>query len=586
VRTQPARQHPAFNGWTVFLVLIAFYTVLTRFWALGTRQLHVDEGVHFLQAFSFYKYLFHRPFPQGLYRYDPFFHGPLFYYFMLPVYGLLGPTRFAVRFPAAFFGTLSVFTPLLFRHDIKRTSAGLAIAILATSATFTWTARLGRMDYMFHFFCVLTVFFLFRFLRARLALDGFLAAISYALMFSSKEESFVFTAELGMFLFLYMVKRILDTDGFLLELRGFIKTRGPILMGMVGVFVIVYTLLYSTFLANPHGFIDGFLTALSHWRGQHQRGPFDNDFLYHFRLLYLREPVFLIVLISCGTLVSWRRKWLFPYWLLFGGLTAYMMSSQDAYLTLPKYFNRFHLVYAEDMLGAAIVVMAGGYLFLSGLGRNNNSRREPLVFQFFYFWATFNFLFYGFVREKLPWLFLHVEVRLRRKPVERFAVGLLGASLLLFSLRMNYRQNWAGPQKGHFVFGDSQGLLPQDVDKLLSDVKDYARASGKGRRLQIDVMDRNGYMGWLMQAYFMMRFDSVEWNGRGRDADVIIATPELMLQAAEMLPGSKANDYKIVAWRGIDFRSLGWKELLSFYRFPESFSNGSSGSMGVEVFFR
>ena len=48
-----------------------------------------------------YRYLTEPGAVEGLFRYHPFFHGPVFYFSLLPAYALWGPTRFALRAPTA-----------------------------------------------------------------------------------------------------------------------------------------------------------------------------------------------------------------------------------------------------------------------------------------------------------------------------------------------------------------------------------------------------------------------------------------------------------------------------------------------------
>jgi uncharacterized protein (TIGR03663 family) len=613
---EKVRGRPVLGAWGLFLGAVLVYTALTRFWNLDIKPLYGDEGIRQFQGLSFYRHLFQGS-PDGAYRYQPFFHGPLFYYLMLPVYAVFGAGFFALRFLPALFGTLFVFTPLLFRRHVSRPAMGWAIATLAMSALFTWTARVSRVEYLYHFFCVLTVFSLFRFLEARRTRDGLLAALWYALMVCSKEESFVFTAQLAVFLLICAIQRALDRDDFPRYLEDFLIEKKWAWWGGCGIFLTIYTFLYSTFFTNPRGLVTGTITAFQHYLHKHRAGVFDNSFIYHFRILYLWEIPLLLYLALCGSLACRRRRWLTPFWALFLGLCAYFMQSAKAFLPLPRFLGPLHLFVVEDLFCAVSAFLVGAWLVLKGLREG-----EPLVDVFFYFWACSSFLFYGYVREKLPWLTLHAAVpwvfvgmvlfdrlhldRLWRGHGPRTWMG-VGVAVLwvALSLRMNYRQNFEFMKEGYFPFGALRVTVTQDTPRMFSSIREQARLSGRGNSLKIQVADESGHLTWIAMGYLMDDFRNIRWNnrkasfdgaypelnrgaqGKPVDEDVVIASPEAAGEVrAAVMPGSLEKRYRILEFYHVNFRKFSWKELFLYYRRPEEFSNGGLGFMEAVVFFR
>jgi hypothetical protein len=219
----------------------------------------------------------------------------------------------------------------------------------------------------------------------------------------------------------------------------------------------------------------------------------------------------------------------------------------------------------------------------------------PLVFSFFIFWAMTGYLFYSYVREQVPWLFLHAAVplvfmslalfegldigSLWRGRRSRVWMGALAAATLVFALRMNHRENVVGPRSGRYVFGDSHWTVFEGPERLVADVRDYARRSGKGRELRIQVMEDGGYLAWIVRGYFIGDFDRILWGSENTlfEPDVVIATTGLSHRVGvEILPGVQGVQYRFFEATPVNFRNFRWASLMSFYWKPEEFRNGPS----------
>ena len=65
---------------------LAVFAMVLHFWNLGGRSYHHDEAIHAHSAFNLLN--------NGIYRYDPTYHGPLLYYLTAATYAVAGDSDF------------------------------------------------------------------------------------------------------------------------------------------------------------------------------------------------------------------------------------------------------------------------------------------------------------------------------------------------------------------------------------------------------------------------------------------------------------------------------------------------------------
>ena len=118
------------SGWDIpWLASCAAIVVLAtfmRFYALGMRVLHHDEGVngHFLTTL----------FRDGVYKYDPAnYHGPTLYYISLAFVKVLGLETFTIRASVAVWGVLLVILTFFLRRKIGKIGSLFAALFLTLS---------------------------------------------------------------------------------------------------------------------------------------------------------------------------------------------------------------------------------------------------------------------------------------------------------------------------------------------------------------------------------------------------------------------------------------------------------------------
>lgn len=121
-------------AWIMSSTLIIGVAAFLRFYQLGLKPLHHDEGVNgwFLTTL----------FREGVYRYDPAnYHGPTLYYIALAFARIFGLETVPVRASMAVFGVLIVILALLLRRYIGRTGALFAALFLAVSPGMVFISR-------------------------------------------------------------------------------------------------------------------------------------------------------------------------------------------------------------------------------------------------------------------------------------------------------------------------------------------------------------------------------------------------------------------------------------------------------------
>src|SRR5690606_32137458 len=117
---------------------LLLFTVVTRFWDLGSRSLHHDESLHAL--YSYYLYI-----GRG-YQHDPMMHGPLQFHLNALFYFLFGVSDYTARILPAICGVALVMTPFFLRRFLGKYGALSTSALLAISPTIFYYSRFVRND--------------------------------------------------------------------------------------------------------------------------------------------------------------------------------------------------------------------------------------------------------------------------------------------------------------------------------------------------------------------------------------------------------------------------------------------------------
>ncbi|MFB6192058.1 MAG: flippase activity-associated protein Agl23 [Haloarculaceae archaeon] len=172
-------------------VLAAVLAVTTaglaaRLVALGWRIAHWDEARVAYWALEAAR--------TGVFEYRPIIHGPLLQHADRLLFGVLGPSDFAIRLPVAVVGGLLPLAALLFRARLDdRELAGLAL-LLAFDPTLLYYSRFMRSDVLVGAFCFLAFGLAVRAIDTGRRRYLVVAGLALGLGFASKENAIAYVA--------------------------------------------------------------------------------------------------------------------------------------------------------------------------------------------------------------------------------------------------------------------------------------------------------------------------------------------------------------------------------------------------------
>jgi len=193
---------PRFTIYHIIVILILVTAVLSRFIILGERVMSHDEVNHVVPAYTFYT--------GGGYRYDPVTHGPLQFHLITLSYTLFGDSDFSARIPDALFGiAVVVFAIFAFKDYLGRVGALVAGFLFTISPFISFYSRYTRNEIYIVFWGMVLIWGVLRYLEHGRKRTLLLITVITALHFTDKATSYIFTAELLIFLAVVFIARII-----------------------------------------------------------------------------------------------------------------------------------------------------------------------------------------------------------------------------------------------------------------------------------------------------------------------------------------------------------------------------------------
>lgn len=175
----------------VYAALIVF-GFATRFYDLETRVMSHDESLHTYFSWQL---------EQGRgFQHTPLMHGPMQFHIVALAYFLFGDSDASARIPVALAGVAAIGMLALFRRWLGRPGALAAAAMMAVSPFMLYYARYVRNESFIVVEGLLMFWAVFRYFETRRT--GWLYLLSASLMLHSvtKETSFIYAAQLLLFL--------------------------------------------------------------------------------------------------------------------------------------------------------------------------------------------------------------------------------------------------------------------------------------------------------------------------------------------------------------------------------------------------
>ncbi len=276
-------------GWLMALLLLAGFL---RFSFLDVTPLHHDESIH--AWFSYRLWTGHS------YIYDPVYHGPFLYWTTALMYKIFGDSDFTARLLPAVFSSVLIILCWSLRSLLGKIGWIVAALFMTVSPTFTYYGRFLAHDNYVAFFTLSTVLLGTAFIKGEKRLPLCLLGIILGCFIATKA---CFYLHVGIFVGFFIFVLILDTFApdmprckLLSEMRAIYKRNRMSLMWASSLFLLTYILLYSSFLTNWKGMVDGVVQTLSYWGGQQLEPRIPGPFYYYLPRLMIHEPVFYLVL--------------------------------------------------------------------------------------------------------------------------------------------------------------------------------------------------------------------------------------------------------------------------------------------------
>ncbi|MCI0843979.1 MAG: TIGR03663 family protein [Chloroflexi bacterium] len=190
-------------------LLIVVAALAMRLWELGGRTVHYDEAIHLhfawrlsesSGAFLGWPWIFGTD-----YIHSPWMHGPFQIQFTAFMFKIFGDTDVTARLGYVLFGTALVAVPYFFRDYLGRTASLMAAVMLAVSPTILYFSRFGRNDIIMAFFASALLMLMWRYIHEGHRRYLYLASAVLALMFATKETSYMVVGIFGLVLILLMI---------------------------------------------------------------------------------------------------------------------------------------------------------------------------------------------------------------------------------------------------------------------------------------------------------------------------------------------------------------------------------------------
>jgi uncharacterized protein (TIGR03663 family) len=225
---------PKLNIESLLIITILLLAAFSRFYDVGLRVMSHDEVNHVVPSWDLYS--------GRIYKHDPVTHGPLQFHMLALSYFMLGDTDFSSRVPSALFSVATVAVVLIaFRRYLGRSGAIIGGILFLISPYLLFYGRYTRNEAFVALFGVLMLYGVLRYLDRGDNFSLYLLTLVTVLHFTAKETSYIYVAEMLIFLAVLFFKGILESrwkdsasrNRFVLLLALMLLIVGA-MMGLVG----------------------------------------------------------------------------------------------------------------------------------------------------------------------------------------------------------------------------------------------------------------------------------------------------------------------------------------------------------------
>ncbi len=281
---------------------IAGAALVLRLIGLDDKAMHHDESQHAWFGW--------RLETGNGYSYDPVFHGPVQFYLIALVDFLFGAGDYVTRLPVALVGSIAVFLPFFVRRQLGTVAALTASVALAIGPSYLYVSRFLREDIHVTTVNLAALVVLIRFLDRPSRWHPLALLSLAAVAFGTKETTYITVFVLGLFFAALVVSEAIGVGR---GVRGALDTklvRDVRSLGIaawawgISAFLVVYTLLFSTFFTNPEGLREGLVGSVDYWLSQQPVGRGGQPWFYYLVLIPAYEwPVVLLAVVGLVAIV-------------------------------------------------------------------------------------------------------------------------------------------------------------------------------------------------------------------------------------------------------------------------------------------
>ena len=204
---------PEFNLETLLITIILLLAVVSRFYNVEERVMSHDEVNHVVPSWDLY---------QGKgYRHDPVTHGPLQFHLIALSYFMMGDSDFSSRLPAVLSSIATVAVVLFgFRRYLGRSGALIGGLLVLISPYLLFYGRYTRNEALVGLFGALMIYAVLRYLDRGDSASMILLTAVTALHYTSKETSYIYSAQLLLFLGFVFLDKIVRADWSNISVRN------------------------------------------------------------------------------------------------------------------------------------------------------------------------------------------------------------------------------------------------------------------------------------------------------------------------------------------------------------------------------
>jgi len=361
------RLRSVFTFERLFLLILAL-TVFLRFYRLDLKLFHHDEAIH-----GWFSY---RLLHEGIWTYDPSYHGPLLYYTTAGMFWLLGDGDVVGRIVPSLLGTLIVALvyPLYRMGYLDKRQTLVGALFLSLSPDMVYFSRFLRHDIFMLFFIMLLLVTLLAYIETGSRWYGLGVAIAVAGGMSCKEEFPVILLIFGIY-FIYAAwkGRIRFPDRWKKDLLIFTA----IAAGIIAFF-------YSSLGQHPEILLDAGSAAIQHWIEMHEAcrlcGPW-----YFYLLLFVCYELPILILAVYGT-------------------ALFLVDHSDLRRRVGDLARRIRR--EEPSTGTLVERLSTPPSPGTGIAGTTGTAKQTEFMGFCIWWMVLTMAFYAYVNEKVPWLII------------------------------------------------------------------------------------------------------------------------------------------------------------------------------------